>query len=329
MKKFGKLLLMVMLMSLIFAGCNQDEDEMVAAEPDFVVATVNGFNIYRSDVAIEIFQAEQMLMHGYRDIGARDLADAIREEAVNLAAFSIVAIEYARSVGIILTGAEILMVYEHVNDLVLFHGAADFETLVREDGFHDIAHVRRFFESQLLVENMIWELLDDPARFAPFEGYMALEPEYEVLAAKHILAHFQQFDTEEEAYEYARLKHTKAISGDYDFWALVEEFGQDPGMAVNPNGYTFIPGVMAHEFEQGTRELAMGEISDVIRTGHGYHIILRVEPDMDNIMFPQWYNPPSLQDRMAHAIFVGLDAMVGDAEIVLLPALVNVQLPTE
>ena len=53
----------------------------------------------------------------------------------------------------------------------------------------------------------------------------------------------------------------------------------DPGMTTFPDGYTFTSNQMVQEFEDGTRALEEYEISDIVESSYGYHIILRLPLD--------------------------------------------------
>ncbi len=87
----------------------------------------------------------------------------------------------------------------------------------------------------------------------------------EFVCAKHVLVSDEQ--TAKQVYE-------KALSG-YDFDALVKEFGTDPGMNSNPDGYVFTTGEMVEEFEKASFDLKVGEISPPVKTSYGYHVIKR------------------------------------------------------
>lgn len=63
------------------------------------------------------------------------------------------------------------------------------------------------------------------------------------------------------------------------FDRLMEEYTTDPGLEEYPDGYTFVEGDMVEEFYEGTKALADGEISEPIKSEHGYHIILRLPLD--------------------------------------------------
>ena len=60
------------------------------------------------------------------------------------------------------------------------------------------------------------------------------------------------------------------------FDPLLTIYGEDPGMAANPGGYLFGPGEMVAEFEEGTKALQPGQISQPIQSSYGWHIIQRL-----------------------------------------------------
>ncbi len=70
------------------------------------------------------------------------------------------------------------------------------------------------------------------------------------------------------------------------FDKLIEEYGQDPGMEVNPDGYVFTYGEMVEPFEEATFALEENKMSDIVETDYGYHIIKRLPlPQMDDSVF--------------------------------------------
>ena len=59
------------------------------------------------------------------------------------------------------------------------------------------------------------------------------------------------------------------------FAQLADEYSQDPGRESNPTGYIYTPGTMVTEFEDAVSALAPGEISGIVESDYGFHIILR------------------------------------------------------
>jgi len=68
-----------------------------------------------------------------------------------------------------------------------------------------------------------------------------------------------------------------------DFDTLMKEYGEDPGMLQNPDGYFFTHDEMVKEFEEESFALEEGEMSGIVETSYGYHIIkkLPVQPYLE------------------------------------------------
>ena len=68
------------------------------------------------------------------------------------------------------------------------------------------------------------------------------------------------------------------------FRELKEEYCEDTGKAVYPDGYVFLPGTMVPEFEEATLALEDYQVSDPVKTDYGYHVILRLPLDPDALI---------------------------------------------
>jgi peptidyl-prolyl cis-trans isomerase C len=68
----------------------------------------------------------------------------------------------------------------------------------------------------------------------------------------------------------------RARKGD-DFSALVKEFSEDKASKERDGEYTFPRGQMVPEFEAASFSLGVGQVSDVVETRYGFHVIKLVE----------------------------------------------------
>lgn len=90
------------------------------------------------------------------------------------------------------------------------------------------------------------------------------------------------------------------------FDELMNEYSEDTGLESNPDGYTTTVGQMVPAFEETALSLDFGEISDVVESSYGYHIILRGEvEDLDS--YADQYRQSLLDAR--------IDQWLEDAEV--------------
>lgn len=95
------------------------------------------------------------------------------------------------------------------------------------------------------------------------------------VCAKHVLIASGESRSDDEAKELADIVYQRAAAGE-DFDLLVDEYGEDPGMVNNAEGYIFTKNEMVAEFEEATFALQNGQISEPVKTSYGYHVIMRL-----------------------------------------------------
>ncbi len=116
-------------------------------------------------------------------------------------------------------------------------------------------------------DNSIYEAIMDPDVFCH---------------AKQILIQNDEGDDIEENYKLAVEALTSAQLG-ADFDTLVAEYGEDMDMVANPKGYYFTHNELLEEFEEAAFALEIGELSGIVESDLGYHIILRCEMDREYV----------------------------------------------
>ncbi len=101
----------------------------------------------------------------------------------------------------------------------------------------------------------------------------------EYIRADHILI----TNSTENAYETA-LKILLELKNGADFDEYLDTYGEDPGMKAREDGYIFTKGDMVEPFEKAAYALGENEISEIVITDYGYHIIRRLPFNLDVFM---------------------------------------------
>lgn len=103
--------------------------------------------------------------------------------------------------------------------------------------------------------------------------------------AKHILITKENSEGEDVSAEaYTKIEEIKKqLDGGADFDTLMKENSEDPGLESAPNGYVFTTGQMVQEFEDAAFSLEPGQMSDIVESDYGYHILMKVELTDDDL----------------------------------------------
>jgi len=168
---------------------------------------------------------------------------------------------------------------------------------ITEEGMEKLSSVG------VLYGHMQEGLFRDGGEYAPTaEDLIAFATENDYLCAKHILlltqdqATGQALSDQEIAAKrtdaQAMVDQLKGIQDPAElesaFDALMNEKSEDTGLATNPEGYTFTSGQMVSEFEDATRALDFGQVSDIVESDYGFHIILRLDPAKSDSLRSEW-----------------------------------------
>ncbi|MCL2170599.1 MAG: peptidylprolyl isomerase [Defluviitaleaceae bacterium] len=300
-----------------------------------VVARVEGHDITRGDVEFELnFAIEDLIweffmmhpdMEGinynapFRD--GHTFAEYLRREAARMAAVSILMTAYAQQHGVSVSEQDRIEINQHINNMQMQMGPVEWALTLADNGIRDREHLQEIFYSEQLVFNLINAIIANPAAFPRFTQYADLG---EVLGAKHILLFYENFETHEAAEAFAYELLARALAGE-DFDMLVATYGGDPGMEWNPQGYTFVRGVMVEPFYDAVVALPIGGISGVVHNDEhgGIHIIKRIEPpDLDNIMRPQGF-----EQFLLEIVFIAFNEDAMEADIEFLRSLDRIPMP--
>jgi parvulin-like peptidyl-prolyl isomerase len=140
------------------------------------------------------------------------------------------------------------------------------------------------------------------------------------LRAKHVLIMTQDSETGEdfddekmaEAEQQANEILEKAKGG-ANFDDLIKEYGEDPGMSSNEDGYFFTDGQMVTEFEDATKSIQPGEFT-LCKSTFGYHIIQRLAIDESDPVVEEYFNDNKTSIQSSYASKQQQDALDKKAE---------------
>lgn len=153
---------------------------------------------------------------------------------------------------------------------------------------------RKMLEMSQLYASLFTHYFGENGSVLSDEDAMSYAENVGYLHAKHIL--IMTLDTEGNAMSDEDKADRQAIALEvYDelasitdeakllerFDELMYEYSDDTGLVSYPDGYYFLPGEMVSEFEDGTKALENNQMSEIIESPYGYHIILRLPLELD------------------------------------------------
>ena len=146
------------------------------------------------------------------------------------------------------------------------------------------------FTERALVEEVINREVRDPVAITPervkkfydengprFEQPESLRAAHILLATRDLVTNQELSPEKQKAQRDLMEALLKRARAGEDFSKLAKEFSQDPGSKERGGEYVFARGTMALEFETAAFGLKPNQISDVITTKYGFHIIKLLE----------------------------------------------------
>lgn len=312
-------------------------------DPDTVLFTVNGTDVtaefylywltydcyywdYMNYVTYGAYlDFEEEVSEGYT------VAQYLRDDAKNFAAYYVLIDQLAEEHGCTLTEEQLSSWAEEKEKYFEENGQEGFEKLLAQYGLHEEIFDRINTYSYVYA-NLKDALVEDPSD-VDLADYIDSNKIY---SAKHILIctatkkdgkviidatgkeavdeNGDEWTLSATEYNDAALTRAEAIlaqlqaavgTEDFEklFDELMKEHSEDTGLETYPDGYVFTTDEMVEEFEDGVKALEYGEMSGIVESEYGYHIILRLEPDVK-------------ADYMTDTLDAMLEELLEDAEIV-------------
>lgn len=296
MKKF---MILIVILPLFFPTCSADKEEVVlkkgtstyelakdlsqiveTLDPDInkVLVSSQNFNLTTGEI-IQFMEenlgskAEQL-----KQMNAENLKQYVQRNASVLADRKLLLAE-ARDSDVSITKQEVDQV---VNAQAEKAGGMDkFREILNSNGI-TLEIFRGNIQKEMLVQSFLDQKIGSEVTVTDEEILSAYNSP-KTVTVRHILLLTQD---KEEAEKKAVLEKMKQIQkraqAGEDFAELAKEFSEDPGSQEKGGLYENIErGVMVKPFEEAAFNVPVGEISDIVETQYGYHIIKVEERQME------------------------------------------------
>lgn len=286
MKKF-KSMLLILLILFLFASCDSEgmgetvasvgEETVTAGEIVFMMSQ----NIEAVKTQMSSINDEQKREYWNTDVDGKKPVDIIKENALGYL------INYAALVNAA-KEEKITVPDDEVKARLASYTSEDLKNLKNIYGVTKDS-VKRVLRKQIFQQKYVSRILESKADYTPSEEQLTEDLMNNYYKAQHILISVSDAATgeaySEEKKEEAMKKAErllKKVKRGGDFETIMLENSDDPGIQSYPDGYVFTNGEMITEFEETVKTLSLNEISDIVETSYGYHIIKRLPVTVDD-----------------------------------------------
>ena len=273
------------------------------------IMTVNGYNVSYAEYRYNYMNYLKQLAYYYGydfldDEESKEMFDKYVDDGTKMAGI-VVTTANERGLGLTQEEFDTNVIDDVYNYLVESYGD-DLESIF-EDQYSTSVYNLLSTEVAYNLYNKLYENIYGVGT-EKYEEIKAQTLEYyndnDYVRVKHILV---QFPTNEDGSDVTDEQKAEALAtatevlerakAGEDFDALTAEYNEDPGVNSNPYGYYFGKDQMVKEFEDASYSLAEGEMVDEpVETTYGYHIILRLPIDDDDIYYTSEFQDNAYTD---------------------------------
>lgn len=261
------LTVLMLIASLLLTGCSSINTS--EATDDILVAKAAGQEIKKSyyDEIFNLFKAQQEQNNGpevwEKDINGKKFIDYAKEELLNSLIDETILLKKAADIGIVAPKEQIDGEIEYIKQM--FESDEKYEEYLISQNITE-EYIVNDLTKRIIINNLVNEITksieipEDELKTI----YDSMKDSFISIKASHIL-----MENQEEAKKILE----RAKAGE-DFNELAMEFSIDPSAKENSGelGY-FSVGDMVPEFEKAAFALEPGQISDLVQSDFGFHII--------------------------------------------------------
>lgn len=261
------LTIIMLIVSIVLTGCSSINTS--EATDDILVAKAAGQEIKKSyyDDIFNLFKAQQEQNNGpevwEKDINGKKFIDYAKEELLNSLIDETILLKKAADIGIVAPKEQIDAEIEYIKQM--FESDEKYKEYLISQNITE-EYIVNDLTKRIIINNLVNEITksieipEDELKTI----YDSMKDSFISIKASHIL-----MENQEEAKKILE----RAKAGE-DFNELAMEFSIDPSAKENSGelGY-FSVGDMVPEFEKAAFALEPGQISDLVQSDFGFHII--------------------------------------------------------
>ena len=245
-------------------------------DPDLnkVLINTNEFNVTTGEVIQGLHENFGSRVLQLKDFEAARLKDLIEKNAVQLAEKNLLLGEAIKAKGTV-TVEEMSAV---LNEQFTRAGSEEKYLEMLESQGLDIAFIKKNLEDELKIRQFLDKKLAGMTQVTEEEIRQVYQKD-KTASVRHILLLTQGKSDSEKVEAHKKMEEllARARNGE-DFAALAKEYSEDPGSKEDGGLYEgFERGKMVKPFEDAAFSIPVGEISDIVETTYGYHILLVVD----------------------------------------------------
>ncbi len=296
MKKISALLLSLVMMFSVFTACGES-----SLPPEDVAVTIEGreYSVDEFDRWRNYFVTQLEMSNGAVEDWDAEMSDGITYNQY-VTDYTLNTLSYYRAIEVTAEEQDISLTNEDYDNIeavwqegVTEYGDEEsFIAQLTEAGLTEEMY-RYVLEVSYLYSRCFASQFGDYGTNLGDEDVEEYLGDLEYYTAKHILFSITDENNEplssgEKAEKKQAAKDVLKKLNDYTgedvgayFDELSAEYNDDPGAMANPDGYLFTNGEMVPEFEKAVIELEENEISGIVESDFGYHIILRLPVNYD------------------------------------------------
>lgn len=320
-------LILVLAAGVAFAGGGQESEsaEQAAQQPlsDDLVATVNGVEISKEDYEEAVTQTQDRFAQQGQPVAEEEL-ETFRADILDQLIAEELLYQEAQDQGLALEDGEVDSQIEQMR--ARFDNDEGWQQALETNGVTE-EELRLQIERNGLIQQLIATAVPEPGEVTEEEvqTFYDENPQFfeqgEQIAARHILIDTRELASEadlEDARQRAEDVRQELLDG-ADFATLAQERSEGPSATRGGDLGTFGRGQMVPAFEEAAFALEEGEISEVVESQFGFHVI-QVTEKMDSGLVPVDQVSQSIrqylaQEKQAQALDDYIEQLRGEADV--------------